>query len=266
VWEGCVQAYKDALDGVRGAVVAVGVEVTGAGNLDDVVYYYADGKPTRYAQVKYAADASTAVGEEYLFKPSADGGPSILQKITSSWQTLTRNGEQVQLALLTNRSPDPADVLFKGRDTRTGLLRPRADQQGPRSERGQARARWAAHAGLDEAQLLKLLDVLEFHLGRDEPLQRTLVSRLMQAASLQHDEQAIMTGIQWVTQQVIGGKRELSLTDIRAAVSELGLLASRSAGPTPTGAARRWSQGPARSPPGSRTAWAYTGPSKSTTA
>jgi hypothetical protein len=231
VWEGCVQAYKDALDGVRGAVVAVGVEVTGAGNLDDVVYYYADGKPTRYAQVKYAADASTAVGEEYLFKPSADGGPSILQKITSSWQTLTRNGEQVQLALLTNRSPDPADVLFKGRDTRTGLLRPRADQQGPRSERGQARARWAAHAGLDEAQLLKLLDVLEFHLGRDEPLQRTLVSRLMQAASLQHDEQAIMTGIQWVTQQVIGGKRELSLTDIRAAVSELGLLASRSAGP-----------------------------------
>ncbi|MFF3412149.1 hypothetical protein ACFYW8_39575 [Streptomyces sp. NPDC002742] len=231
VWEGCVQAYKDALDGVRGAVVAVGAEVTGAGNLDDVVYYYADGKPTRYAQVKYAADASTAVGEEYLFKPSADGGPSILQKITSSWQTLTRNGEQVQLALLTNRSPDPADVLFKGRDTRTGLLRPRADRQGPRSERGQARARWAAHAGLDEAQLLELLDVLEFHLGRDEPLQRKLVSRLMQAASLQHDEQAIMTGIQWVTQQVIGGKRELSLTDIRAAVSELGLLASRSAGP-----------------------------------
>ncbi|MEU6320700.1 hypothetical protein [Streptomyces sp. NPDC047009] len=231
VWEGCVQVYKDALEGVRGAVVAVGVEVTGAGNLDDVVYYYADGKPTRYAQVKYAADASTAVGEEYLFKPSADGGPSILQKITSSWQTLTRNGEQVQLALLTNRSPDPADVLFKGRDTRTGLLRPRADRQGPRSERGQARARWAAHAGLDEAQLLQLLDALEFHLGRDEPLQRTLVSRLMQAAGLQHDEQAIMTGIQWVTQQVIGGKRELSLADIRAAVSELGLLAHRSARP-----------------------------------
>ncbi|MEV6116034.1 hypothetical protein AB0L59_26935 [Streptomyces sp. NPDC052109] len=231
VWEGCVQAYKDALDGVRGAVVAVGVEVTGAGNLDDVVCYYADGIPTRYAQVKYAADASTAVGEQYLFKPSGDGGLSILQKIARSWQTLTRNGEQVQLTLLTNRSSDPADVLFQGRDTRTGLLRPRADQQGPRSERGQARARWAAHAGLDEAQLLQLLDVLEFHLGRDEPLQRTLVSRLMQAAGLQHDEQAIMTGIQWVTQQVIGGKRRLSLTDIRAAISKLGLLAGRSAGP-----------------------------------
>ncbi|MYS47285.1 hypothetical protein GTY23_40160 [Streptomyces sp. SID5998] len=231
VWEGCVQAYKDALDGVCGAVVAVGVEVTGAGNLDDVVYYYADGKPTRYAQVKYAADASTAVGEEYLFKPSGDGGPSILQKIARSWQTLIRNGEQVQLALLTNRSPDPADVLLKGRDTRTGLLRPRAEQQGPRSERGRARARWAAHAGLDQAQLLELLDVLEFHLGREEPLQRKLVSRLMQAGGLHHDDQAIMTGIQWVTQQVINGKRRLSLTDIRAAVSKLGLLAGRSVGP-----------------------------------
>jgi len=34
-----------------------------------------------------------------------------------------------------------------------------------------------------------------------------------------------------VARKVIGGKRELSLTDIRAAVSELGLLAHRSARP-----------------------------------
>ncbi|MEU6071060.1 hypothetical protein ABZ864_43115 [Streptomyces sp. NPDC047082] len=228
-WEGCVQAYRDALEGVRGAVAGIGVEVEAAGNLDDVVYYYADGKPTRYAQVKYAADASTAVGEAYLFKPSADGGPSILQKITRSWQDLTQNGAKVQLALLTNRSSDPTDVLFKGRDARTGLLRPRADLQGPRSERGKARARWAAHAGLDEAQLLQLLDVWEFHLGREEPLQRKLVSHLMQAAGLHHDDQAIKIGIQWVTQQVIGGKRRLSLTDIREAISELGLLIGRPA-------------------------------------
>ncbi|MGW4873720.1 hypothetical protein [Streptomyces chartreusis] len=73
--------------------------------------------------------------------------------------------------------------------------------------------------------------MLKFHLGRDEPLQRKLVSRLMQAVGLRYDDQAIMTGIEWVTQQVIGGKRELSLTDIRAAVSELGLLAGRTAGP-----------------------------------
>ncbi|MFJ2232168.1 tetratricopeptide repeat protein [Streptomyces halstedii] len=231
VWEGCVQAYKDSIEGVSGAVVAVGVEVTGAGNVDDVVYYRADGEPTRYAQVKYAANASTAVGEEYLFKPSDNGGPSILQKLARSWQTLSQDGTPVQLALLTNRFPDPADVLFKDRDSRSGLLRPRADQQGPQSERGKARARWAAHAGLDESQLLELLDVLEFHLGRDVFVQRELVSHSMQAAGLRHDDQAIMTGIQWVTQQVINGKRELSLTDIRAAVSELRLLAGRSAGP-----------------------------------
>ncbi|MFE3496501.1 hypothetical protein ACFXOS_26150 [Streptomyces sp. NPDC059175] len=72
---------------------------------------------------------------------------------------------------------------------------------------------------------------MEFHLGRDEPLQRTLVSRLMQAAGLQHDEQAIMTGIQWVTQQVVGGKRELSLTDIRAAVTEIRRVMSLASAP-----------------------------------
>lgn len=63
VWEGCVRAYKDSMEGVPGAVVRVGVEITAAGNMDDVVYYRADEEPTRYAQVKYAVDASTAVGE-----------------------------------------------------------------------------------------------------------------------------------------------------------------------------------------------------------
>ncbi|MEV0848702.1 hypothetical protein AB0J21_22990 [Streptomyces sp. NPDC049954] len=231
VWEGCAQAYKDALDGVRGAVVAVGVEVTGAGNVDDVVYYRADGEPTRYAQVKYAVDATITVGEEYLFKPSGDGGPSILQKITRSWQDLTRNGTSVQLALLTNRLPDPTDDLLKDRDSRTGLLLPRAAKDGHRSRRGKARARWATHAGFSEAQLLELLDVLEFHLGRDESVQRTLVSRLMQAAGLRHDDQAMLAALQWVAQQAINGKRRLSLADILDAVSQLGLLAARPAEP-----------------------------------
>jgi hypothetical protein len=231
VWEGCVQAYKDSTEGVPGAVVAIGVEVTAAGNVDDVVYYHADGEPTRYAQVKYAVDASTAVGEAYLFKPSGDGGPSILQKITRSWQALTRNGTSVQLALLTNRLPDPADDLLKDRDSRTGLLLPRAAKDGHRSRRGKARARWAAHAELDEAQLLELLDVLEFHLGRDESVQRALVSRLMQAAGLRHDDQAMMAALQWVARQAIDGKRRLSLADICDVVSQLGLLAARPAKP-----------------------------------
>ncbi|KAK1176680.1 hypothetical protein B7755_052185 [Streptomyces sp. NBS 14/10] len=231
VWEGCVQAYKDSLEGVPGAVVAVGVEVAGAGNVDDVVYYCADGEPTRYAQVKYAVDASTVVGEEYLFKPSGDGGPSILQKITRSWQGLARNGTPVQLALLTNRLADPADDLLKDRDARTGLLLPRAAKDGHRSRRGKARARWATHAGLSEAQLLKLLGMLEFHLGRDESVQRALVSRLMQAAGLRHNDQAMMAALQWVAQQAMNGKRRLSLADIRDAVSRLGLSAARPAEP-----------------------------------
>ncbi|WSE01163.1 hypothetical protein OG758_47895 [Streptomyces sp. NBC_01474] len=107
-------------------------------------------------------DASVAVGEEYLFELSGDGGPSILQKITRSWQALTHDGARVQLALLTIRLPDPADDLLKDRDSGTGLLLPRAARQGPLSKRGMARALWATHAGLGVAQLLLGGSVLLF--------------------------------------------------------------------------------------------------------
>ncbi|MEU8756603.1 hypothetical protein AB0C88_39565 [Streptomyces chartreusis] len=59
-------------------VVAVGVEVDDAGYLDDVVLYR-QAPPHTYVQVKYAADSSTPVNEDYLLKPSDRGGPSILR-------------------------------------------------------------------------------------------------------------------------------------------------------------------------------------------
>ncbi|MGW6754314.1 hypothetical protein [Streptomyces sp. NPDC055006] len=55
-------------------------------------------------QVKYAVDASIAVGEEFLFELSGDGGPSILQKITRSWQALTQDGARVGNCFLIDRS------------------------------------------------------------------------------------------------------------------------------------------------------------------
>lgn len=53
--------------------------------------------------------------------------------------------------------------------------------------------------------------------------------RLMQAAGLRRDDQAMMPALQWVAQQAIDDKRRLSLADIREAVSQLGLLAARPA-------------------------------------
>nr|WSZ11909.1 hypothetical protein OH837_00335 [Streptomyces canus] len=68
--------------------MAVGVEVDDAGNLDDVVLYR-QAPPHTYTQVKYAADSSIPVNEDYLLKPGDRGGPSILQKMAQAWQQLT---------------------------------------------------------------------------------------------------------------------------------------------------------------------------------
>ncbi|GHH30364.1 3,4-dihydroxy-2-butanone-4-phosphate synthase [Streptomyces lanatus] len=134
-WQGCVTAVLNAAQDAPNPVVAVGVEVTGVGNVDDVVLYRKE-PPHTYMQVKYATDSSTPVNEDYLLKPSDRGGPSILHKLASAWQQLTKDGAPVDLALLTNRSPDAADPLVQLRRSETQLLLPKAAQQGQNSKRG----------------------------------------------------------------------------------------------------------------------------------
>ncbi|MFF7028553.1 hypothetical protein ACFZAK_11440 [Streptomyces albidoflavus] len=157
-WQGCVAAVRDAALRAPNPVVGVGVEVDDAGNLDDVVLYR-QAPPHTYMQVKYAADSSTPVNEEYLLKPSDRGSPSILRKMAQAWQQLTKDGTPVDLALLSNRSPDAEDPLVSLRDSRTQLLVPKAAQQGPKSKKGQARTRWADGAGLSEEMLWRVSDL-----------------------------------------------------------------------------------------------------------
>jgi hypothetical protein len=215
-WGACVDALLDAA-GVDNPIVRVGIEVGGAGNLDDVVLYR-DRPPNTYKQVKYTVDSGTPVNTAYLTDPSSTGGPSILQKITNTWQTLTRSGDPVELALVTNRLADPGDPLLASRDARTRLLLPRAAADGPQSILGKARAQWASAVGLSEAELLELLGVLDFDLGHDPQHLARTVRLGMAAAGLRCDEAALDAGIDWVTQQVIAGRRELTLADIRAAI------------------------------------------------
>lgn len=95
-WQGCVTAVRDAELRAPNPVVAVGVEVDGVGNVDDVVLYRRT-PPHTYTQVKYAADSSTPVNEDYLLKLSDQGGPSILRKLARAWQQLTEDGTPVDL-------------------------------------------------------------------------------------------------------------------------------------------------------------------------
>ena len=223
-WHTCVTALRDQLTGEPNPAVKVGIEVDGAGNLDDVVLYRRY-PPHTYNQVKYTVDSSTPVNATYLTTPTDTGGPSILAKIAASWRKLTQAGDPVELGFVSNRAPDPADPLIAGRDARTGLLLPHAADRGPRSRRGRARAWWAAAAGLTEPDLLDLLAVLRFDLARDPTHLHETVSLTMLVSGLRADPPAVTAGADWVAQQVRHGHRELNLDAIRRAVDELQLHA-----------------------------------------
>jgi hypothetical protein len=223
-WQACVTVLHDAAAGTANPAVSVGVEVDDVGNVDDVVIRRRQ-PPHSYKQVKYAVDSRAPVNGDYLTAASRTGGPSILRKIAAAWRQLTRTGEPVDLAIVTNRAPDPADSLISGRDARTRLLFPRAGEGGPASARGRARAAWATAAGLTEAELLELLAVLDFDLARDRMHLEETVKLAMFAAGLRSDDLALAVGADWVAEQVVAGRRELGLDAIQHAVTSRALRA-----------------------------------------
>ncbi|WP_221776756.1 SAVED domain-containing protein [Rhodococcus aetherivorans] len=200
----------------------MGVEVDGVGNLDDVVVYRTT-PPNSYLQVKYTVDATTPVNSDYLTEPSKAGGPSILEKVALAWKDLSEGRQAVDLVLMTNRAPDPLDLLVAGRDARTGLLVPMAREGGPKSDRAKAREQWATAAGLTVEELMQLLGILRFDLARDVGLVEEKARLQMLASGLCGDDAALSAGIGWVQNQVIAGKRCLTAAEISDAVSTLGL-------------------------------------------
>jgi hypothetical protein len=221
-WHACVTLLYEAATGASNPAVSVGVEVDATGNLDDVVVHRRR-PPHSYKQVKYAVDSRKPVNGEYLTAASRTGGPSILAKIAAAWQQLAGTGDPVDLALVTNRAPDPADPLICGRDARTRLLLPRASQGGPASARGKARSAWAKAGGLSEAELLELLAVLDFDLARDRMHLEETVKLTMCAAGLRSDDLALAAGADWVAGQVVAGRREFGLNAIRDAIASRAL-------------------------------------------
>ncbi|GAA4300089.1 SAVED domain-containing protein [Actinomadura luteofluorescens] len=223
-WEACLSLLRETAARSHNPVRAVGVELEGVGNLDDVVLLR-DAPPNTYKQVKYAVDSATPVNEDYLTKPSVNGGPSILTKIARTWKMLTADSGSADLRLVTNRAADPEDVLMAGRDARTGLLIPKAAMGGARSNRGKARARWAQEAGLTEAELIDLLSVLRFDLPLDMVWYQENLRLLMAVTGLRHDQRALEEGATWVAKVVREGRREFTLTMVEAAVAKLDLKA-----------------------------------------
>ena len=216
-WQACITVLHDAATRASNPAISVGIEVNDAGNVDDVVIRRRL-PPHSYKQVKYAVDNRTPVNGEYLTALSRTGGPSILRKIAVAWNQLARTGEPVELAIITNRAPDPADPLISGRDARTRLLLPRAAEGGLMSARGKARAVWARAAGLTEPELMDLLAILDFDLARDRMHLEETVQLMMFVAGLRSDDLALAAGADWVAEQVVAGRRHLDLDAIKYAV------------------------------------------------
>jgi len=223
-WHACVTVLNDSATSVPNPVETVGVEVDGAGNLDDVVLYRRR-PPHTYRQVKYAVDHTTPVSTDYLTQPAATGGLSILRKIAAAWRRLAATGEPVELAIITNRAPDPADPLVSLRDARTRLLLPKAAVGGPRSDRGRARVAWAQAAGLTEEELLDLLAVLDFDLARDRGHVEEMTRLTMLVTGLRGDADALAAGTDWIAEQVVAGRRLLDREMIENAVESRALRA-----------------------------------------
>jgi hypothetical protein len=192
------------------------VEESGVGNGDDVVLHRLH-PPNTYIQVKYAVDHRTAVNLAYLDQQD------ILRRMVRAHSMLTADGTPVEMRLVTNRTIDPSDVLLRDRDGRDGRLLPRAAQGSAQSERGRARAAWAAAASVDEPVLLAFLEQFHLDIAYDLDRLRRDVSLLMTANGLRSDPVATDLGADWVSRQVIAGNRRLSIAEVRSAVATLDL-------------------------------------------
>jgi CBASS immunity sensor of nucleotide second messenger signals len=228
VWRACLEVLRDGSGPHAPAnpAVGVGVEVDGAGNVDDVVLYRQDG-PHTYSQVKWSANANTPIGVEYLTEIQAPGGTSLLAKFAAAHAQLAASGHRPEMVLRTNRNIDPTSVLLTGIDTRTQLLMPSAAKQGPMSKRGKERSAWARSAGVSEAELLNLLNDLRFETGYGLQLLEENLTNLMAARGLRGSPTALLAATAWIERLVIDGARHIDLDMIRRAVADLGLVAGR---------------------------------------
>lgn len=228
VWRACLEVLRDGSGSTASVnpAIAVGVEADDAGNVDDVVLYRRR-PPDTYSQVKWTANASTPIGVQYLTESHTPGGSSLLAKFAAAHAQLTTDVQRPDMVLRTNRNIDPNSVLLSGLDTRSQLLMPNAGKQGPRSARGKERDAWARGAGVNEAELLRLLGDLRFETGYGLSLLEENVTHLMAATGLRSDTPALLAAIAWIEQLVIHTVRRIDLETIRAAVTDLGLHAGR---------------------------------------
>lgn len=185
------------------------VESSGAGNVDDVVVRGRD-CPDEYIQVKYSVDARRPISSDWFTTPLTPTGRSPLQRFYRSWEQLRAGGTEPAMTLFTNRALDPTDPLLCLRDGRRAVLGPRLAEEAAGSAAGRGRARWAAHLGVSEAELLGLLTHLS--LRTDQGSWSGLVEAVsdrMRSVGLRARDVDVETGVAAIRSWVSRGLRAI---------------------------------------------------------
>jgi len=171
VWYWCLRAIAEP-DGIR----SVAVEADDAGNVDDVVVRFADGK-SKFIQVKATVASVNLASVEWLTdRPKRSGtgrrSPSLLQKLHKSWVDLGRPA--TGLELITGRPLDGRDpvlaLIDRHNSIGTGLRRACSPVLTA------ARRGLAGHLGCAEEELCEFLDDLAIRVGQTESEWRSRVA------------------------------------------------------------------------------------------
>lgn len=120
------------------------IEHPSAGSADDVTLHPSagSGKPARYMQVKWHVDVSTPYSFASLLE-APSGKVSLLHKLARSWGHHLGAAEDVEIWLVSNRSPD----ALLGRCLAGAELSDRFLSAPDTSDIGEARQRWAQALG-----------------------------------------------------------------------------------------------------------------------
>lgn len=199
------------------------LEAVGAGSVDDVVLRTLDpssDEGDRFIQVKWTGHESRAVDERFLTSRGRGNTRSLLQKLHDSYRLLAaqQNPANFTMELHTNRGVDSQHPLLAGLDGRSGLLVPTASIATSDSPIGRARESWARHLDVEEHELVDMLRVLEWNVGRQRRGERDRAKALMSAAGLRDDDTALDAGLGVVAGWVRGGRRIVRPQDVRDAI------------------------------------------------
>ena len=218
VWYWCLRAIADP-----DSITSVAVEADDAGNVDDVVVRFADGK-SNFIQVKAAVASANLANTGWLTdRPKRSGtgrrSPSLLQKLHKSWADLGRPA--TGLDLVTGRPIDGSDRVLEMIDRRnsigTGLRRARTQ------EFTAVRRDLAGHLECTEEELCDFFDALAIRVGQTESEWVSRVADVAVGADVRADDSAVGVALAWVRTWVKDTRDPRTPEQIAAAAESMGL-------------------------------------------